>query len=127
MVVERRGSVRPSLSSAQLTISQEEAEVKTKQFNISKWQVVNAYKLVKANAGAAGVDNETLAEFDRNLKGNLYKIWNRLASGTYFPPPVLAVAIPKKAGGERILGIPTVSDRIAQMVVKLTFEPRENS
>lgn len=124
MVVERRGSVRSSLSSAQLTISQEEAEVKTKQFNISKWQVVNAYKLVKANAGAAGVDNETLADFDRNLKGNLYKIWNRLASGTYFPPPVLAVAIPKKAGGERILGIPTVSDRIAQMVVKLTFEPQ---
>lgn len=68
MVVERRGSVRPSLSSAQLTISQEEAEIKTKQFNISKWQVVNAYKLVKANAGAAGVDNETLADFDQELK-----------------------------------------------------------
>jgi RNA-directed DNA polymerase len=84
---------------------------------------MQAFKLVKANAGSAGVDNQTLADFELNLKNNLYKIWNRMSSGTYFPPPVKAVPIPKKSGGERILGVPTVADRIAQMVVKLTFEP----
>jgi len=98
--------------------------MKTKSFIISKWQVLKAYELVKANAGAAGVDQQSLSDFERNLKGNLYKLWNRLSSGSYFPPPVKALAIPKKAGGERILGIPTVSDRIAQMVVKLEFEPQ---
>ena len=98
--------------------------IKTKPFTIDKWQVVNAYERVKANAGAAGVDQQSLADFDRNKKDNLYKLWNRLSSGSYFPPPVKAVAIPKKSGGERILGIPTVSDRIAQMVVKLAFEPQ---
>lgn len=64
-----------------------------------------------------------LTDFEKNLKDNLYKIWNRLSSGSYFPPPVMAVLIPKKTGGTRTLGIPTVSDRIAQMVVKLSFEP----
>lgn len=78
-----------------------------KQFNISKLQVWAAYKAVRANAGAAGIDKETIADFEKNLKGNLYKIWNRLAAGSYFPPPVKAVAIPKKNGGERILGVPT--------------------
>jgi len=97
---------------------------KTKPFSISKWQVYKAYKLVKANAGSAGVDRQSLADFDEDLKSNLYKLWNRLSSGSYFPPPVMAVAIPKKSGGERVLGIPTVSDRIAQMVVKLEFEPK---
>jgi group II intron reverse transcriptase/maturase len=97
--------------------------VNTKPFNISKWQVVKAYELVKANAGSAGIDRQSLEDFDNDLKNNLYKLWNRLSSGSYFPPPVMAVAIPKKAGGERILGIPTVGDRIAQMVVKLEFEP----
>lgn len=85
--------------------------------------MVEAYKLVKVNAGAAGVDQQSLSDFDKNLKNNLYKIWNRLSSGSYFPPPVKAVPIPKKQGGERILGVPTVSDRIAQMVVRLLFEP----
>ncbi len=85
--------------------------------------MVKAFQLIKANAGAAGVDQQTLADFEMNLKNNLYKIWNRLSSGSYFPPPVKAVPIPKKTGGERILGVPTVSDRIAQMVVKLLFEP----
>ena len=84
---------------------------------------MTAYKLVKANSGAAGVDQQTLDDFNLNLKDNLYKIWNRMSSGTYFPPAILGVSIPKKTGGERILGVPTVSDRIAQMVVKLTFEP----
>ena len=96
---------------------------KTKPFNIPKELFVQAYKLVKANAGAAGVDQETISDFERNLKDNLYKLWNRMASGSYFPPPVRAVPIPKKSGGERILGVPTVADRIAQMVVKLIFEP----
>ncbi|MBN9231994.1 MAG: group II intron reverse transcriptase/maturase [Legionella sp.] len=86
-------------------------------------QVVQAYKLVKANAGAAGVDKETLDDFEQKRKDNLYKLWNRMSSGSYTPPAVRAVAIPKKTGSERILGVPTVSDRIAQMVVKLEFEP----
>ena len=96
---------------------------KTKQYIISKHLVMEAYQRVKSNKGAAGVDQQSLEIFDMNLKDNLYKIWNRMSSGTYFPPPVKAVPIPKKTGGERILGIPTVSNRIAQMVVKLTFEP----
>lgn len=96
----------------------------TKPFNIPKQRVMQAYKLVKANAGAAGVDSQSLEDFEKGLKRNLYKIWNRLSSGCYFPPPVKAVPIPKRSGGERILGIPTVGDRIAQMVVKLEFEPQ---
>jgi RNA-directed DNA polymerase len=96
---------------------------KTKPFTIPKKLFVQAYKLVKANAGAAGIDEQSLEDFDKNLKDNLYKLWNRLSSGCYFPPPVKAVPIPKKLGGERILGVPTVADRIAQMVVKLVFEP----
>jgi len=95
----------------------------TKAFNISKHLVMQAYKLVKSNAGAAGVDRQSLEDFEINLHDNLYKLWNRMSSGTYFPLPVKAVPIPKKSGGTRILGIPTVTDRIAQMVVKLTFEP----
>jgi RNA-directed DNA polymerase len=95
----------------------------TKPFIISKLQVYEAFKAVKANAGAAGVDGQSIEDFERNLKGNLYKIWNRMSSGTYFPPPVKAVAIPKRDGGERILGVPTVADRVAQMIVKAEFEP----
>ena len=85
-----------------------------KPFCISKWEVWEAYKRVKANQGAAGVDEQSIADFERDLKGNLYKIWNRMSSGSYFPPPVRTVKIPKANGGERKLGIPTVSDRIAQ-------------
>ena len=66
---------------------------------------------------------ETIEQFEADLKGNLYKIWNRMSSGSYFPPPVRAVSIPKKSGGERILGVPTVADRVAQMVVKQLIEP----
>jgi RNA-directed DNA polymerase len=95
----------------------------TKPFNLSKQQVMEAFKTVKANAGAAGVDEQSIEDFERDLKGNLYKVWNRMSSGSYFPPPVKAVAIPKKTGGERILGVPTVADRVAQRVVKMTFEP----
>jgi RNA-directed DNA polymerase len=95
----------------------------TKPFTINKWLVYEAYHAVKANAGAAGVDRQSIGDFEADLKGNLYKIWNRMSSGSYFPPPVKAVAIPKKNGGERILGIPTVADRVAQMVVKQVIEP----
>ena len=95
-----------------------------KPYAISKQVVWDAYKKVKANRGAAGVDGESLAAFEKDLKNNLYKIWNRMSSGSYFPPPVLRVDIPKgNTGSTRPLGIPTVSDRIAQMVVKLYFEP----
>jgi retron-type reverse transcriptase len=90
----------------------------TKPFAIDKWLVYEAYQAVKANAGSAGVDKESIGDFEKDLKGNLYKIWNRMSSGSYFPPPVKAVAIPKKNGGERILGVPTVADRVAQTVVK---------
>lgn len=95
----------------------------TKPFEISKHDVVRAWEVVKANKGASGVDGETIEQFESDLKGNLYKLWNRLSSGSYFPPAVKTVAIPKKTGGERKLGIPTVSDRVAQMVAKLSFEP----
>ena len=94
-----------------------------KPFKIEKRQVYEAYKAVKSNHGAAGVDGQTLEMFERDLGRNLYKIWNRLSSGAYFPPPVRAVPIPKKTGGERILGVPPVSDRVAQMVVKQAIEP----
>jgi RNA-directed DNA polymerase len=94
-----------------------------KPFNIEKRLVYEAYKAVKSNRGAAGVDEQTIEQFEADLSGNLYKIWNRMSSGTYFPPPVRAVAIPKKSGGERILGVPTVADRVAQTVVKRLIEP----
>jgi len=96
---------------------------KTKSYEISKHVVMEAFQRVKANKGAAGVDDESLEEFEANLKDNLYKIWNRMSSGSYLPPPVKAVEIPKKTGGKRVLGVPTVADRVAQMVAKLYFEP----
>lgn len=95
-----------------------------KPFPISKRQVWEAYKLVKANQGAAGVDGQTLTEFEEEATDNLYKLWNRMASGSYMPPAVKRVEIPKANGGIRPLGIPTVSDRIAQMVVKQALEPK---
>ena len=94
-----------------------------KPFQISRNQVWKAYQEVKLNGGSAGIDQQSLEEFEVNLKGNLYKIWNRMSSGSYFPPPVKAVPIPKKSGGFRILGIPSVSDRVAQAVVKNVLEP----
>lgn len=94
-----------------------------KPFNITKREVYEAYLQVRSNGGASGVDGVTLEQFEAGLKGNLYKIWNRMSSGTYFPPPVRAVSIPKKSGGQRILGVPTVADRVAQTVVKRAIEP----
>lgn len=94
-----------------------------KPFSIDRRLVWEAWLDVRANHGAAGVDEQSIADFERDLKGNLYKIWNRMSSGSYFPPPVRRVAIPKSGGGERKLGIPTVADRVAQMVAKRVLEP----
>jgi RNA-directed DNA polymerase len=101
--------------------------LKGKPFDIPKQLVWEAYKRVKANKGAAGVDGESLGEFEADLRSNLYKIWNRMSSGTYFPPPVMAVEIPKASGGTRILGVPTVADRVAQTVAALALEARTES
>lgn len=96
---------------------------RAKQFVISESVVRAAFERVKANKGAAGVDEQSVEQFEQNLESNLYKIWNRMSSGTYFPPPVKGVEIPKSSGGIRTLGVPTVADRVAQMVVKLYLEP----
>jgi RNA-directed DNA polymerase len=96
-----------------------------KPFDISKWEVLEAYQKVKANGGAPGVDGVTLEEFEEDLKNNLYKIWNRMSSGSYFPPPVRAVEIPKAhGGGTRMLGVPTIADRVAQTVVAGRLEKK---
>ena len=99
-----------------------ESKSQVKPFVIDKWMVWEAYQRVKANQGAAGVDGQTIEQFEQDLKNNLYKLWNRLSSGSYFPPPVKAVAIPKAGGGSRILGVPTVADRIAQTVAAMQLE-----
>lgn len=121
MRLEQRGRVMQP--STRVNRQREEPTGKAKSYRISKQQVYEAYLRVKANKGAAGIDEETIEAFESNLKGNLYRIWNRMSSGSYFPPPVLAVEIPKKDGKPRLLGIPTVSDRIAQTVVKMQLEP----
>src|SRR5947209_13190074 len=95
-----------------------------KPFDISRTQVWEAYLKVKANKGAPGVDEVTIEEFEKDLKGNLYKIWNRMSSGRYFPPPVKAVEIPKPhGGGVRVLGVPTIADGVPQTAVAVYLEP----
>ena len=96
----------------------------TKSYDISKHAVMDAWKRVKAKRGAAGIDVESLEKFECDLKNNLYKLWNRMSSGSYFPPPVKVVEIPKKGGGIRRLGVPTISDRIAQAVTLIHLEPK---
>jgi RNA-directed DNA polymerase len=103
------------------------SEPQDKPFAIPKRLVWEAYERVRANKGAAGVDRQSVAEFESDLRNNLYKIWNRMSSGTYFPPPVMAVEIPKAGGGTRVLGVPTVADRVAQTVAAMTLEPRTES
>lgn len=122
MAVEPRGLATQATDHGP-TGRQEESVVVAKPFEISKKQVWQAYLAVKSNGGAAGVDEQSIEAFEHDLKDNLYRLWNRLSSGSYFPPAVKAVPIPKKSGGTRILGIPTVSDRIAQTVVKQVLEP----
>lgn len=102
---------------------QEEPVGMSKPFAIPKQLVWEAYKRVKANGGSSGVDQESIERFEQRLGNNLYVLWNRLCSGSYFPPPVKGVAIPKKSGGVRMLGVPTVADRVAQTVVKMVLEP----
>lgn len=121
MRVERRG--RTDRLQEWINPQGEECVPEAKPYCISKKLVLQAWQLVKANRGVAGVDRETLSMFEKDLKGNLYKIWNRLSSGSYFPPPVRLVEIPNGNGKIRPLGIPTVSDRIAQMVAKMVLEP----
>lgn len=94
-----------------------------KSFEISRHQVLEAYKRVKANHGAGGIDGVSIEEFEKDLKNNLYKIWNRMSSGSYFPEAVRGVEIPKKNGKKRLLGIPTIGDRVAQMTVRMSLEP----
>lgn len=102
-----------------------EPKQQDKPFQISKWVVWEAFQRVKANQGAAGVDEQSITEFEGDLQGNLFKSWNRLSSGSYVPPPVKAVEIPKVGGkGVRILGVPTVADRVAQTVVRMDLEPK---
>jgi RNA-directed DNA polymerase len=102
-----------------------EPKQQDKPFQISKWKVWEAYERVKANKGAAGVDEQSITEFEADRDRNLYKIWNRMSSGSYFPPPVKAVEIPKAGGkGVRLLGVPTVADRVAQTVARLYLEPQ---
>lgn len=91
--------------------------MKAKPFEISKKVVWEAWKEVKANRGAAGVDGKSIVDFEKNLKNNLYKIWNRMSSGSYFPPPVRTVGIPKKSGGERLLGIPGKAQHIGKYFI----------
>jgi len=119
---ERRGSI-VQLEVEKTTGNRRIGLKQAKPYCITKRQVWQAYKRVKANKGAAGIDNQTIDEFDADLENNLYKLWNRLASGSYFPSPVMRVEIPKGDGRMRPLGIPTVTDRIAQMVVKQNLEP----
>ena len=102
----------------------EEPVPDAKPYDIPKQLVWDAYRRVKANQGAAGVDGMSLAAFEKDLKGNLYKIWNRMSSGSYIPAPVRLVEIEKDGGGTRPLGIPTIADRVAQTVAKMVLEPR---
>jgi RNA-directed DNA polymerase len=101
-----------------------EPKSKEKPFDISKRLVWEAYRRVKANRGAPGVDGCSIEDFEADLKNNLYRVWNRMSSGSYFPPPVRAVEIPKSQGGVRTLGVPTVADRIAQTVVAMELEKK---
>ena len=100
-----------------------EPKVQGKPFDIPKRLVWRAYLKVKENGGAAGVDGVTIERFEENLSKNLYKLWNRMSSGSYFPAPVKAVSMPKSGGGVRVLGVPTIADRIAQTAVAMVLEP----
>src|SRR3982074_2844578 len=124
MGLDRRDRVVQPMAQSQL-VNRRSSVDKAKPFDIPKQEVWEAFKKVKANQGAAGVDGQSIADFEGNLSDKLYKLWNRMASGSYFPPPVRRVDIPKGDGKTetRPLGIPTVADRIAQEVVKRYLEP----
>ncbi len=126
MEMEQRGQPVQSKNGGQ-PVDGRNPRVETKPFNIPKWIVFEAFKRVKANKGGYGVDAQSVSDFEQDLSNNLYKLWNRMSSGSYHPPPVMRVEIEKPDGGIRPLGIPTVTDRIAQMVVKLQIEPELES
>src|SRR5438034_7181291 len=122
MELDRRGCVvqpRPRANRRR-----EEPREEAKPVDITKREVWEGFKKVKGKQGAAGVDGQSIADFEADLSNNLYKLWNRLSSGSYFPPPVRRVDIPKADGGTRALGIPTVADRVAQEVARRYLEPR---
>src|SRR5476651_897839 len=121
MKLERRGCVVQPRPRANW--KREESVDEAKPFKIPKREVWEAFKKVKANQGTAGVDGQSIADFEADLSNNLYKLWNRMSSGSYYPPPVRRVDIPKGDGRTRLLGIPTVADRVAQTVVKRFLEP----
>jgi group II intron reverse transcriptase/maturase len=123
MAVERRGDIIEGEAVSQ-PLRREERAASPKAFAIPKRAVFAAWQRVKANRGAAGIEGESLTVFEQKLSGNLYRVWNRLASGSYFPPPVKEVGSPKASGGIRPLGIPTVGDRVAQTVAKMALEPQ---
>lgn len=123
MILERRDGIVQSRRNLSTRNQGKNGLGQTKSFQICKYEIIEAYKRIHANKGGAGCDEQSLTDFKANLKPNLYKIWNRLSSGSYMPPPVKRVELPKDDGGIRPLGIPTVSDRIAQMVVKMRIEP----
>ena len=123
MVMERRGAPEPLTEVINLS-DEKESSLKARPFAISKQMVWQAYQKVKSNGGAAGVDGESLKEFDAKLEDNLYKLWNRMSSGSYFPPPVRAVEIPKAGGGVRTLGVPTVADRVYVRLVHVSIYDR---
>ena len=126
MEMERRGQPVQLRKGGQ-PVTGRNLRIKTKPFRISKHLVCEAFKRVKANKGVGGVDAQSLSDFEQDLSNNLYKLWNRMSSGSYQPPPVKRVEIKKPDGGVRPLGIPTVTDRIAQMVIKLQIEPELES
>jgi len=121
--VERRGDSIAGEAFRQ-PLRREEREASPKALAIPKRAVFEAWQRVKANRGAAGIDGESLAAFEQKLRGNLYRVWNRLVSGSYFPPPVKEVGMPKAGGGIRPLGIPPGGDRVAQTVAKMALEPQ---
>jgi RNA-directed DNA polymerase len=122
MGLERSGDVVLTESVRQPGDGEERTRA-VKPFGIAKRVVWEAYRHVKANQGAAGIDGESIEMFEANLKDNLYRVWNRMSSGCYFPPAIRLVEIPKKSGGVRSLGISTVEDRVAQTVAKIYIEP----
>jgi RNA-directed DNA polymerase len=121
-VMERAKGLNHSVGLIETTGNGRNSVNRTKLYNIPKQLIYDAYQRVKANKGSSGVDGQSLQSFDQNLSNNLYKLWNRLSSGSYFPQAVRRVDIPKADGGIRPLGIPTVADRIAQMAVKMQIE-----
>mgnify|MGYP002395645833 CR=1 FL=1 len=122
MAEERRDSVIHT-SEIKQPENWEDLMKEGKSFEISQHQLLEAYKRVKANRGAGGTDGINFKTFEKDLTNNLYKLWNRMSSGSYFPTTVKGVEIPKKNGKKRLLGIPTITDRVAQMVVRMNFEP----